>query len=84
MTHEVRLILDRRPAASGGFLGLLALATSLLFSPSLGPTSHRRIQSSYRVQDQIINVLDEVEYTKLMVGVGPGSASTAGYRFEPS
>jgi hypothetical protein len=30
LEHEVRLVLDRRPAASGGLLGLLALSPAFL------------------------------------------------------
>ena len=68
LEHEGRLLLERQ-APPG--LGLGTLAPPLLLPPGLAPPLHRHPQPSHRIEDQLVDLLDDVEDAQLMVGLGP-------------
>jgi hypothetical protein len=71
LEHEVGLLLERRPATTGGGPGRLPLTAPLLLPPGPTPPGHRRLQPSHGVRVQAVDRLEGVEDAQLMVGVGP-------------
>ena len=70
LEHEGRLLLERQaPPGRGPALG--PLAAPLLLPPGPAPPAHRRPQPPHRVEDQLVDLLEDVEDAQLMVGLGP-------------
>jgi hypothetical protein len=67
----MRPALDRRPAALGGGLGLLAVAAPLLLTASFPPPAYGRPAPLHRIQNEVADLLDEVENAQLTVCLGP-------------
>lgn len=76
--EEGRLLFDRHAAARRRGLRLGALAAPLLLAPGLAAATHRRAQPPDRVEDQLVDVLDDMEDAQLVVRVGPQFAQDGG------
>src|SRR5271166_3379538 len=71
LEHKMRLLLDCQAATLGSSLCLLAFATPFLLATSFSPPAHCTSQASQRIQNELVDVLDNMKYAQLMLGFRP-------------